>query len=113
MIERLLWALYARRLVGQIVGVRMAGEDTMIGITLEHAGLLGVRGQGLDGDMVVLPWRYIDFLSYGAACDRGFVRGRERIARHAESCPSCSDGRRDGSFSVDEIAAMLREPEGA
>ena len=62
---------------------------------------------------MLIPWAVIRMIESGPSCDRAFARKRESIQRHAESCPSCSHSPSAGSFSATEIAAMLREPEGA
>lgn len=113
MLSRLFMMLACRRFVGRVVGVYCVDEEGCVGLVVSRASLVGIEGELTDGDQALFPWDAIRQIQHGPGCDRAMTRKREKLARHAESCPSCSDSPRAGSFSATEIAAMLREPEGA
>lgn len=113
MIDRILLMLRARKFVGQAVGVHIAELDGILALRVSRAGIEGIKGDCVDGDRMLVPWRSVQMIEFGPAAARIFAHKRKTFARHAASCPSCSDSPRTGSFSATEIAAMLREPEGA
>lgn len=110
MLNRFLLMLACRRFVGRVVAV--STTDSCPGMEVERVGFLGIEGRVADGDRYLILWSDVTGIHHGPWISGEFEKRRHKAALR-NSCPDCSDSPRAGSFSATEIAAMLREPEGA
>lgn len=92
MLSRFLFMRYARRMIGRHVLVEVE-TSTMgrrfVGLEVENATLLGIMGQDVQGDRVLLPWFNVLQIAHGPNADRVYVRTRQEIEEHKASCEAC------------------------